>query len=37
VTRDLYTTFYRDAVEDITAFLNGTPIRVLAAPHHPPS
>jgi phosphoglycerate dehydrogenase-like enzyme len=29
VTRDLYTTFYRDAMEDIAAFL--TPIRVLAA------
>jgi phosphoglycerate dehydrogenase-like enzyme len=37
VTRDLYTTFYRDAVEDIAAFLNGTPVCVLATPHHPPS
>jgi phosphoglycerate dehydrogenase-like enzyme len=37
VTRDLYTTFYRDAVDDIAAFLNGTPVRVLAAPDDPPS
>lgn len=37
VTRDLYTTFYRDAVEDIAAFANGTPVRVLAGPDHPPS
>jgi phosphoglycerate dehydrogenase-like enzyme len=27
VTRDLYTIFYQDAVEDIAAFLAGTPIR----------
>src|SRR3954451_9769467 len=38
VTRDLYTPFYRDAVADIAAFLNGTPIRVLPAPDaRPPS
>ena len=37
VTRDLYTTFYRDAVEDIAAFLNGAPVRVLAAPDDQPS
>jgi phosphoglycerate dehydrogenase-like enzyme len=42
VTRDPYTTFYRDAVKDIAAFLNGTPVRVLAAlhtrrPNHTPS
>ncbi|MFF7245107.1 D-2-hydroxyacid dehydrogenase family protein [Embleya sp. NPDC008237] len=30
VTRELYETFYRDAVEDITAFRAGRPIRVLA-------
>ena len=36
VTRDLYTTFYRDAVEDIAGFLNGKPLRVLAAPDSPP-
>ena len=29
VTRELYTTFYRDAVEDIAAFLDGRPVRVL--------
>jgi phosphoglycerate dehydrogenase-like enzyme len=29
VTRELYTTFYRDAVEDIAAFLAGRPVRVL--------
>ena len=37
VTRDLYTTFYRDAVDDIAAFLTGTPVRVLAAPDDPRS
>jgi phosphoglycerate dehydrogenase-like enzyme len=37
VTRDLYTTFYRDAVDDIAAFLSGNPIRVLAAPPNPPT
>jgi phosphoglycerate dehydrogenase-like enzyme len=35
VTRELYTTFYRDAVDDIAAFLDGTPVRVLAAPDDP--
>jgi phosphoglycerate dehydrogenase-like enzyme len=29
VTRDLYETFYRDAVEDIAAFRSGSPIRVM--------
>jgi phosphoglycerate dehydrogenase-like enzyme len=29
VTRELYTTFYRDAVQDIAAFLDGRPVRVL--------
>jgi phosphoglycerate dehydrogenase-like enzyme len=29
VTRANYTTYYREAVEDIRAFLDGTPIRVL--------
>jgi phosphoglycerate dehydrogenase-like enzyme len=29
VTRDLYTIFYEDAVEDIAAFQAGTPIRVI--------
>jgi phosphoglycerate dehydrogenase-like enzyme len=29
VTRETYTVFYRDAVEDIQAYLNGQPIRVL--------
>jgi phosphoglycerate dehydrogenase-like enzyme len=37
ITRDLYTTFYRDAVVDIAAFLDGTPVRVLAAPEDRPS
>ncbi|MFI5615268.1 D-2-hydroxyacid dehydrogenase family protein [Amycolatopsis sp. NPDC051903] len=30
VAKELYTTFYRDAVEDIAAFQAGTPIRVLS-------
>ena len=30
VTRDTYRVFYGDAVEDVAAFLRGTPIRVLA-------
>jgi phosphoglycerate dehydrogenase-like enzyme len=30
VTRDLYTIFYQDAVEDIAAFQAGAPIRVIA-------
>jgi phosphoglycerate dehydrogenase-like enzyme len=29
VTRDTYTVFYRDAVEDVAAFLRGEPVRVL--------
>jgi phosphoglycerate dehydrogenase-like enzyme len=29
VTRDLYTIFYRDAVEDITAYQAGSPIRLM--------
>ena len=29
VTRDLYRTFYRDAVEDIAAFQAGAPIRLI--------
>lgn len=29
VTRDLYETFYRDAVEDIAAFRDGSPVRVM--------
>jgi phosphoglycerate dehydrogenase-like enzyme len=29
VTRDLYTIFYRDAVEDIAAFQAGSPIRLM--------
>lgn len=29
VTRELYETFYRDAVEDIAAFRKGTPIRLM--------
>jgi phosphoglycerate dehydrogenase-like enzyme len=29
VTRELYETFYRDAVEDIAAFRAGTPIRLM--------
>ncbi|MGW9210416.1 D-2-hydroxyacid dehydrogenase family protein [Embleya sp. NPDC055664] len=29
VTRELYQTFYRDAVEDIAAYLTGDPIRVM--------
>jgi phosphoglycerate dehydrogenase-like enzyme len=29
VTRDLYTIFYRDAVEDISAFQAGSPIRLM--------
>lgn len=29
VTRDLYTIFYRDAVEDIAAFQAGSPIRLI--------
>jgi phosphoglycerate dehydrogenase-like enzyme len=31
VTRANYSLFYREAVEDITAFLAGTPIRILSA------
>ena len=31
-TRDAWHTFFPDTVEDITAWRNGTPIRVLAAP-----
>jgi phosphoglycerate dehydrogenase-like enzyme len=27
VTRDTYTVFYRDAVEDVAAFLRGEPVR----------
>jgi phosphoglycerate dehydrogenase-like enzyme len=30
VTRELYQTFYQDAVEDITAFQAGTPIRLMS-------
>jgi phosphoglycerate dehydrogenase-like enzyme len=30
VTRDTYTVFYRDAVEDVAAFLGGEPVRVIA-------
>jgi phosphoglycerate dehydrogenase-like enzyme len=29
VTRDTYTVFYREAVEDVAAFLRGEPVRVL--------
>jgi phosphoglycerate dehydrogenase-like enzyme len=29
VTRDLYTIFYRDAVEDIAAYQAGSPIRLM--------
>ena len=29
VTRELYETFYRDAVEDIAAFVAGSPVRVM--------
>jgi hypothetical protein len=29
VTRELYKTFYQDAVEDIAAFRTGTPIRLM--------
>ena len=29
VTRDLYTIFYRDAVEDIAAYQAGAPIRLM--------
>lgn len=31
VTRELYETFYRDAVEDIAAFTAGSPVRVMEA------
>lgn len=30
VTRELYETFYRDAVEDIAAFRSGSPVRVMS-------
>ena len=30
VTRDTYTVFYRDAVDDVAAFLRGEPVRVIA-------
>ncbi|MDP9428195.1 MAG: D-2-hydroxyacid dehydrogenase family protein [Actinomycetota bacterium] len=30
VTRDTYTVFYREAVEDVAAFLRGEPVRVIA-------
>jgi hypothetical protein len=29
VTRDLYTIFYRDAVEDIAAYQAGSPVRLM--------
>jgi hypothetical protein len=29
VTRDLYTIFYQDAVEDIAAYRAGSPIRLM--------
>ena len=29
VTDEIYQVFYRDAVEDIAAFVNGSPVRVL--------
>ena len=29
VTRDTYAIFYREAVEDVAAFLAGAPVRVL--------
>jgi len=32
VTEETYRIFYRDAAEDIVAFANGSPVRVLAAP-----
>jgi hypothetical protein len=33
VARSSYAVYYRDAVEDIAAWLEGAPIRVLAAPN----
>ena len=32
VTRDTYALWYGDVVEDIQAFVAGTPVRVIAAP-----
>jgi len=32
VTRDTYTIFYRDTVENLVAWLDGSPIRVMAPP-----
>jgi phosphoglycerate dehydrogenase-like enzyme len=32
VTRDTYEVFYREAVEDVAAFLAGSPVRVLTTP-----
>jgi hypothetical protein len=29
VSQQLYSVFYRDAVEDIAAFIAGTPVRVI--------
>jgi phosphoglycerate dehydrogenase-like enzyme len=34
VTRDTYEVFYGQAVEDVQAFLRGSPVRVLKAPQH---
>lgn len=35
VARDNYATYFREAVEDVTAFVAGTPVRVLTGPEAP--